>query len=176
MTTYSAPPAHNTTTTAYTRQYAFRQVPTLPLQGTTMQGAIQLILPTATSIKLQEGRDSRLYSMLLQEFEQKQSYFPDVTKDDVVALATKLIVAVRPLGLKTIVLGLTYDQSLSLRTGLCNGIDTLYVEVAVGPDADVEEDTFVSLRRDGAERWGTSGALHALLPRLAELQELTASR
>jgi hypothetical protein len=176
MTTYSPSPTRSTTTTAYNRQYAFRQAPTLPLRGTPMSGSTRLVVPTDTSTKLQEGRDSRLYSMLLQEFAKKQSYFPGVSKEEIVALATQLMVAVRPLGLQTVVMGLTYDQGLSLRTGLCNGVDTLYVEVAVGPDADVEEDTFVSLRRDGTERWGTSGALHALLPRLAELQELTASR
>lgn len=167
---------HDTSTTAYTRQYGFRQAPALPLQGVGTLRPTRLAVTADLSTKLQEGRDSRLYSMLLQEFARKQSYFPGIAKETVVALATQLMAAVRPLGLRTVVLGLTYDQGLNLRTELDNGLDMLHMEVAIGPDADAEEDTFVSLRRNGSERWGTSGALHALLPRLAELKKLTVSR
>ena len=175
MATSSALPPSVSSTTAYTRQYGFRQVPGISVGGRPVLTPNRLVLAD-TSTKLQEGRDSRLYSMLLQEFSRKQEYFPGVTKESVLAIATQLLGAAGPLGLRTIVLGLTYDQGLNLRTELENGLDTLHVEVAIGSEADADEDTFVSLRRAGSERWGTSGAMHALLPRLAELKELTESR
>ncbi|WP_151087052.1 hypothetical protein [Hymenobacter baengnokdamensis] len=175
MATYSILPTPNQSTTAYTRQYGFRQAPTLPLRSTPNSVSGRLILGD-TSAKLQEGRDSRLYSMLLQEFAQKQSYFPGVTKEAVLTLATQLLASVRPLGVRTVVLGLTYDQGLNLRAELEDELGTLHVEVAIGPDADADEDTFVSLRHAGSERWGASGALRALLPRLAELKLVTEAR
>ena len=175
MATYPTLSPSANSTTAYTRQYSFRQAPGLSVGDRPTLMPNRLVIAD-TSTKLQEGRESRLYSMLLQEFFQKQEYFPEVTKESVLAIATQLMAAVCPLGIRTIVLGLTYDQGLNLRTELENGTDTLHVEVAIGLDADAEEDTFVSLRRAGSERWGTSGALHALLPRLAELKELTESR
>ena len=175
MATYTALPTTQNSTTAYTRQYAFRQTPELSLVSRPALFPNRFVLAD-TSAKLQEGRDSRVYSGLLQEFARKEACFPGVTKESVLAIATQLMAAVCPLGGRTVVLGLTYDPGLNLRTELNNGLDTLHVEVALGPDAAAEEDTFVSLRREGRELWGASGAMHTLLPRLAELKELTASR
>lgn len=119
-----------------------------------------------TRQRLLELRVEKLIPFLAEDWRVKQEYFQGVNAIDAMARLMVTLETV-PLSASAISAGFTYEQSLYVRAELPTEIGgTLYIEVGLGPDADLAEDTLAVIRQHKQEKWSASGAFGQVLSRL----------
>lgn len=110
-----------------------------------------------THARLLLTRTEKLMPAIWQDWRAKEACLQGIDAYNALYRLAQLLQVV-PLAAATVTAGFTYEQSLYIRAELPGETGgTLYVEVNLGDEADIDEDTFASIRRHKQEKWSASG-------------------
>ena len=132
----------------------------------------RLMLPSSQSEQLTTQdrllltRIEKLLPIIWQDWQAKQAYLTGIIAEEALMRIGLLLLTV-PLAASALSAGFTFEQSLYVRAELPDQIrGTLYVEVNLGDEADVTEDSFAAIRQDRQEKWSRSGPFGQVITEL----------
>lgn len=143
---------------------------------------MRLALPSSqpeqltTQDRLLLTRIEKLLPIIWQDWQAKQACLTGIVAEEALMRIGLLLLTV-PLAASALSAGFTFEQSLYVRAelpGQAGG--TLYVEVNLGDEADVTEDSFASIRQNKQEKWSRSGPFVQVIAELRAYFSAVAQR